>query len=358
MENTRVNSPFKVVDMAGQQLQKATIKDIARMCNVSTQTVSRVINQRPDVSPETRTAVEKAIADMGYRPSALARSLVQQRSHTLGVITAGLRYVGVAQTLNGITEQCETSGYALLLKELPRFDTLNIVPVIEALIARQVEGIIFAASELNENIKIVQVQLPAFCPPIVFLKSQPHPDHIIIGVDNYGGARSAVEYLLSLGRRNIGLISGPLEWLEARQRKQGWEEALKAAGIEVCDRYWTQGNWSSSSGETAFIELIQKYPQVDAVFCSNDQMSLGLLHHAHAIGKRVPEDLAVIGFDDLAESAYYTPALTTVKQPLRELGILAVKTLMAQIEGRESNHVGRVLTLQTELTVRDSTPKP
>ena len=136
--------------------QKITIKDIAKLCGVSTQTISRVINKRPDVSIETREAVEKAIAEMGYRPSALARSLVQQRSYTLGVITAGLKYLGVSQTLNGIAEQCEISNYALLVKELPRFDTLNIVPVIEALISRHVEGIIFAAPELNENIKMVQ----------------------------------------------------------------------------------------------------------------------------------------------------------------------------------------------------------
>lgn len=328
------------------------------MCNVSTQTVSRVINKRPDVSPETREAVERAIAEMGYQPSALARSLVQQRSHTLGVVTAGLRFVGVAQTLNGITERCEASGYALLLKELPRFDTPNIVPTIEALIARQVEGIIFAASELNDNIKLVQLQLPVFCPPILFLKSQPHPEHTIINIDNYGGAWSAVDYLLSLGRRKIGLISGPLEWLEARQRKEGWENALKAAGIEVSDQHWVQGNWSASSGETSFIELLEKYPEMDAVFCCNDQMSLGLLHHANAIGKRIPEDLAVIGFDDLAESPYFTPALTTIRQPLRELGNLAVKTILEQVRGTEPHQPGKMLTLKTELVVRDSTPRP
>jgi len=342
--------------MAFRRSQKATIKDIAKMCNVSTQTVSRVINKRPDVSPETRNAVEKAIAEMGYQPSALARSLVQQRSHTLGVIAAGLRFVGVAQTLNGITEQCEASGYALLLKELPRFDTPNIVPTIEALIARQVEGIIFAASELNDNIKIVQLQLPAFCPPILFLKSQPHPEHTVINIDNFGGASSAVEYLLSLGRRRIGLVSGPLEWLEARQRKEGWEEALKAAGIEISDRHWAQGNWSSSSGEAAFIELKEQYPEMDAVFCSNDQMSLGLLHHANAVGMRVPEDLAVIGFDDLAESPYYTPALTTIRQPLRELGNLAVKTLLEQVRGIDPHQFGKTIILKTELVVRESTP--
>ena len=343
--------------MAIQRLQKATIKDIAKMCRVSTQTVSRVINKRPDVSPETREAVEKAIAEMGYQPSALARSLVQQRSYTLGVITAGLRFVGVAQTLNGIAEQCENSNYALLLKELPRYDTPNIVPVIESLIAHQVEGIIFSASELNENIKIAQLQLPTFCPPIIFLKSQPNPDYTTINIDNYGGARTAVEYLLSLGRRKIGLISGPMEWLEARQRKQGWEDTLKNAGINVCDEHWAQGNWSSSSGEVAFTELVKKYPQMDAIFCSNDQMSLGLLHYAHAIGIRVPDDLAVVGFDDLAEVAYFTPALTTIRQPLRELGFLAVKTLLAQIEGTEALFPGNTFTLQTELLVRDTTPK-
>jgi LacI family transcriptional regulator len=357
MENTRGNSIFQVVVMSRQYLKKVTIKDIAKMCGISTQTVSRVINNRPDVAPETRVAVEKAITEMGYQPSALARSLVQQRSYTLGVITAGLRFVGVSQTLNGIAEQCENSNYALFLKELPRFDTPNIVPVIDALIARQVEGIILAASELNGNIKIAQLQLPAFCPPIIFLKSQPSPDHTTISIDNYGGARTAVEYLLSLGRRKIGLISGPMEWLEACQRKQGWEDALKNAGVSVCDEHWAQGNWNSSSGETAFIELLEKYPDMNAVFCSNDQMALGLFHHAHAIGISIPEDLAVIGFDDLAESPYFTPALTTIRQPLRELGILAVKTLLAQIEGADTKPTGDVFTLQTELIVRDSTPK-
>lgn len=335
--------------------QKITIKDIAKLCGVSTQTISRVINKRPDVSPETREAVEKAIAQMGYRPSALARSLVQQRSYTLGVITAGLKYLGVSQTLNGIAEQCEVSGYALLVKELPRFDTLNIVPVIEALIARHVEGIIFAAPELNENIKMVQSQLPSFCPPILFLKSKANPNYTTISVDNYGGARKAVEYLFSVGKRRIGLISGPLEWLEARQRKQGWEDALKSVGEPVLDQFWAQGNWSASSGEAAFVELSQKYPEMDAVFVSNDQMALGLYHYAHEHSINIPEDLSVIGFDDTPESAYFTPPLTTITHPLGELGSLAVKTLLTQIEGEDPQPPVKAITLQTQLIVRNST---
>lgn len=343
--------------MAHKKTQKITIKDIAQMCNVSTQTVSRVMNKRPDVSPETREAVEKAIAEMGYRPSMLARSLVQQRSYTLGVILAGLRYMGVSQTLNGIAEESEHSGYALFVKELPRFDTPNIVPVIESLMAHQVEGIIFAAPEFGENVKVAQSQLPAACPPIIFLKCQPNPNYTSISVDNYGGARKAVEYLFSIGRRHIGLISGPLEWLEARQRKQGWEDALKGMGVEINDNKWTQGNWSSASGEASFAELIQKYPGMNAVFASNDQMALGILHYANEHGIRIPEDLAVIGFDDLTEGAYYTPALTTITNPLRDLGILAVKTLLEQIDDSNANKAHQEIVLKTEMIIRNSTPK-
>jgi LacI family transcriptional regulator len=281
---------------------------------------------------------------------------VQQHSYTLGLIIAGLRYIGVSQTLNGITEQCEEANYALLIKELPRFDTSHLVPVIEALIAHQVEGIIFAAPEVNGNVNSAQSRLPARCPPIIFLKSQPNPKYTTINIDNYGGARAAVEYLLSLGRRKIGLISGPLEWLEARQRRQAWEDALTDAGLAVSDRQWSSGNWSSASGEAAFAELLQKYPEMDAMFAGNDQMALGALHYANAHGVRVPEDLAVAGFDDIAEAAYFSPALTTVRQPLRELGILAVQTLLAQIEGAAQPLPGNLITLPAELVIRASTP--
>lgn len=343
--------------MAIQSMQKVTIKDIARMCNVSTQTVSRVINKRPDVAPDTRDAVEKAIAQMGYQPSALARSLVQQRSYTLGVIIAGLKYVGVSLTLNGITDQSELSGYSLLIKELPRFDTPDILPVIEQLIAHHVEGIIFAAPELNENVKIAQSQLPSFCPPIIFLKSQATPNYTTISVDNYGGAYRAVEYMISLGRRRVGLISGPLEWLEARRRKDGWEDALRTAGEVNLERHWAQGNWSSASGESAFAELIHRYPEMNGIFASNDQMALGVMHYANAHNIRIPQDLAIIGFDNLAESAYYTPSLTTITHPLRELGILAVRTLVSQINEADPRLPGKSIVLKTELLIRDSTPK-
>nr|WP_255603486.1 LacI family DNA-binding transcriptional regulator [Oscillochloris sp. ZM17-4] len=342
--------------MSTLRLRKVTIKDIARICKVSTQTVSRVLNKRPDVAPATREAVEKAIAELGYQPSALARSLVQQQSFTLGVIVAGLKYLGVSQTLNGIAEQCEASGYALLLKELPFFDVTDIVPIIEALIAHQVEGIIFAAPELNDNVRMVQAQLPASCPPILFVKSRPHARYTTVSIDNYQGACTAVEYLARLGRRRVACISGPMEWLESRQRWQAWADVMGRVGSPCSEAQWCAGNWSSASGEAAFERLMRTYPEMDAVFASNDQMALGVLHYAYTHGIRVPDDLAVVGFDDLSDSAQFSPALTTVRQPLRELGILAVKTLLSQVEGDATPSASTMITLQPELVIRDSTP--
>jgi LacI family transcriptional regulator len=340
--------------MQNHRQQKVTIKDIARMCNVSTQTISRVINHRPDVSDDTRQLVEKMIEEMGYHPSALARSLVKQRSFTLGVITAGLKYVGVAQTLNGITEECEASGYALLIKELPSFNTPKIVPLVENLISHEVEGIIFAAPDINDNIAVVQSQLPSYCPPIVFLKGGPNPRFTTISIDNYGGACMAVEHLYASGRKHIGFISGPLDWLESRQRKQGWMDTIQKHNGCIDDSCWTEGNWSSSSGAIAAQKLITKYSNMDAVFVSNDQMALGLLHYAHENQIRVPEDLAVIGFDDLTESEYFSPALTTIEHPLRDLGVLAVKTLLKQIESTANPTPIETIVLKTELVKRDS----
>ena len=335
---------------------RVTIREIARMCGVSVQTVSRVINGRPDVSLETRASVEAAIASTGFQPSAVARSLVHRRSNTLGVIAAGLRYFGVAQTLNGITEQSEASGYALLVKELAGFDTVDIVPVIEFLVAHRVEGIIFAAPELETNVRSVQAQLPAACPPIVFLKSEPSDEYTSIVITNYLGGRQATEHLLALGRRRIGHLSGPLEWREARDRRDGWWDVLREAGEAAGPRF--EGNWSSASGAAAFEQMLTVQPDLDAVFVGNDQMALGVLHIANKRGIRIPDDLAVVGFDGLPESAEFTPSLTTINQPLRELGRLAVDELLAHVDSDFGRGEPRTITLETELIVRESAPNP
>lgn len=334
---------------------KVTIKDIAEMCHVSTQTVSRVINNRPDVSPETRQAVEDAIERVGYQPSALARMLVQQRSMTLGFVTTGLKYVGIAQTLNGIAEACETTGYGLLVKDLPESAQQKLADVIDFFIARHAEGIIVLVPGLNVPAYLAGERIPPSCPPMVFLKSRDDTDYTTIAVDNAGGSRVATEHLLGLGRRHVAHICGPLGWLESRQRREGWAAALVAAGRPVEDRAVVAGDWTSQSGAACMETLLDQYPEMDGLVAGNDQMALGAMSVCHRRGLRIPEDIAVIGFDGVSEAEHFTPPLSTIRQPLREMGVAAVTELLAQVNDADPAAPAKHLVLDVELIARTST---
>jgi LacI family transcriptional regulator len=336
--------------------KRATIKQVAKAAGVSTQTVSRVINDRPDVAPETRERIQQVITDLHYQPSALARSLIQQRSYTLGVVTAGLKFFGPSRTLNGITNKAEELRYALLLEELPQFDTNNIKPLLQNLLAHHVDGIVWAVPEVGDNHQWVDEILNDIPVPIVFLTMQPRSGISTVSIDNYAGGVLATQHLLDLGRRRIGHISGPLDWWEARQRKLAWQDTIKKAGLSVTDAHCAEGNWSSSSGETAFMQLLQTYPDMDAVFVGNDQMALSLLQVANQRGMQIPGQLAVAGFDNFAESAYFWPPLTTINHNHHELGCRAVQELVNQIEAVHCNQriEPKNIWLLTELIVRES----
>src|ERR671922_1200819 len=179
--------------------RRPTIKQVAKATGVSTQTVSRVINNRPDVAPETRERILTTINELGYQPSALARSLIQQRSYTLGVVTAGLKFIGPSRTLNGITSAAEEAGYALLLKELPRFDTDDVAPIFQALLSHHVDGIIWAVPEVGENHAWVTRQSWDFEIPLVYITMEPREEISVVAIDNYLGGRMAVSHLLEQG---------------------------------------------------------------------------------------------------------------------------------------------------------------
>jgi LacI family transcriptional regulator len=336
--------------------KRATIKQVAKAAGVSTQTVSRVINDRPDVSPETRGRIQQVIVDLDYQPSALARSLIQQRSYTLGIVTAGLKFIGPSRTLNGITNKAEELGYALLLEEMLQLDTDNIKPILQDLLARHVDGIVWAVPEVGDNHRWVGEILNDVPVPVVFLTMQPRPGVSTVAVDNYAGGVLATRHLLEQGCRRIGHISGPLEWWEARQRKQAWLDTLHNAGLSTTDETCTEGNWSSSSGEAAFNQLLESYPGMDGVFAGNDQMALTVMQIAHRRGLCVPRNLAVIGFDNLAESAYFWPALSTINHSLYELGCRAVQETVEQIEAvhRDEKLEPQNILLSPELIVRES----
>ena len=311
---------------------RATIKEVASAAGVSTQTVSRVINERPDVSPETRKRVQEVIEAMGYQPSALARSLIRQRSYTLGVVTAGLKFIGPSRTLSGITAAVEEAGYALLLKELPYSEEKNIEPILQAFLSRHVDGIIWAVPEIGENRSWIREHPLELDVPIVYLTMEPQEDISVVSVDNQLGGRLATSHLIEQGYRNIGHIAGPLDWWESRQRFAGWRDALLQAGCDYQENHWVEGNWSSASGAQAAEKLLDQYPQTDAIFVANDQMALAVLQIAHQREKRVPEDLGVVGFDNIHESAYFLPSLTTVQQDQYHVAKVAVEEILKVIE--------------------------
>ena len=337
---------------------RPTIKEVASVAGVSTQTVSRVINDRPDVAPETRTRVQNVITELNYRPSALARSLISHRSHTLGVVTAGLDYIGPSRTLSGIASAAEDAGYSVLLKELPSFDTKEISPIFQAFLSRHVDGIIWAVPEVSENRKWISNPPTDIEIPLVFLTMEHQNNLSIVSIDNYQGGHMAVSHLLEQGFRHIGHISGPLDWWEARQRKAGWNDALIEAGFAVKDHYWAEGNWSSESGSLAFQRLLEQYTEMDAIFIGNDQMALGVIQIARQKGLEIPDDIGLVGFDNIPESAYFCPPLTTMQQDHYSLAKLAVEEIIKTIEsvwdGAELDGPVNSIILPPTLVVRQS----
>ena len=322
--------------IVADRTKRVTIKDVAQAAGVSTQTVSRVMNNTSYVSAETRLRVEEVVAQMGYRPSTLARSLIQQRSYTLGVVTFGLKYIGPSRTLNGIADKADELGYMLLMKKMDTFDPNRIDEVIDSLLARQVDGIIWDVPENNENRAWAQgiESLPV---PIVFMSMEPKPGYSVVSMDSYLGAQMATQHLLEQGCRQIGHISGPLDWWEARLRMQGWRDTLEKTGIRVSDHHWEQGNWSSASGAVAAEKLFAHYPEMDGVFVANDQMALSVLSEACRRGIKVPGQLAVVGFDGIPESANFYPSLTTISQDPQLLGGQAVQSLVEMIQALQSS---------------------
>jgi len=315
------------------------------------------MNNRPDVSEETRTRVWETIDKLNYQPSAIARSLIHQRSLTLGIVTAGLRYQGPSRTLYGIIHRAEELGYTLLLKELPEFDASRALPLLNSLLERRVDGILWAVPEVGNNRDWLGEQLGGLPVPVVFVTMEPRTGLSIVDVDNYAGGRMATQHLLDQGYRHIGHITGPLDWWEARQRRAGWHDALLAAGVPADTLRTEEGNWFTEGGEKAIARLLESYGEMDAVFVGNDQMALSVLQMACRRGIRVPQELAVVGFDGLPDTAHYWPPLTTVYQDQPQLGRLAVEELVRAIDAGRQEQLAfepRTVILLPELIVRAS----
>jgi len=345
--------------------RRVTIRDVAQEAGVSTQTVSRVLNDRPDVAPETYARVRRVISDTGYSPNMLARGLTQGRTHILGVVAYGLEYFGPSRILTGIERQAAATGYAMSLTLIHRPETDAVGDVLAAILGRQVDGVIWAIPEIAGNRSWLRERAGEMPVPVVIVGGTTGDDlPPSIGIDNRAIGRLATQHLLAGGARRIAIVTGPLDWWEARERLAGWREIQRAAGLEPADRLVFEGDWTPSSGEEGLHQLYRRTSDIDAVFASNDQMALGVMHAAHRLGLHVPEQLAVVGVDDIAEGSHFWPPLTTVHQPLADAGELAVEEVVRAIRasrpGRhvEISHLARVNLLQPELIVRESSRLP
>ena len=300
---------------------RVSMAQVAALAGVSGQTVSRVVNDSPRVDPATRSRVEQAMADLGYRPHPAARALRTGRSQTIGLVVTTLATVGNSRMLQATAEAADERGYALTVVTAAGADGVS--RAFHRLEDQGVDGAIVlneasaqvSASERPEGLRLVVVDA-ADDDGLKTVRS-----------DHAGGAALATTRLLELGHARVDHLAGPADSFAAAERERGWRDTLIAAGVEP--PAVVRGDWSADSGHSAAEALTA----ASAVFCANDQMALGLLRALADAGTRVPEDVAVIGFDDVPDAANYRPPLTTIRQDFAALAHRAVEALVAEIEG-------------------------
>lgn len=324
--------------------------DVARRAGVSHQTVSRVLNGLPNVRPETRERVTAAIAELGYRRNNAARALVTRRSSMIGVMTSGSTLWGPSSALIAVESAARAAGYHVSLAGLGSLDNGLVSGVLEYFSDQSVEGIIVIAPEaaLAHAADPLVAKVPVV---MVAADTRPSPGLHITSVDQEGGARLAVRHLLDLGHRSIVHVSGPLEWFDAAARQRGWQSEMQAAAIEPAPPIL--GDWTAASGYAAGATLASSTLPT-AVFAANDLMALGLVRALHDHGIAVPQQVSVVGFDDIPGSAHFIPGLTTVKQDFVALGRQCIDILLSALNGG----VDDPAPIEPELIIRESTAAP
>ncbi len=331
---------------AGDHPGRPLMVDVARRAGVSHQTVSRVLNDHPNVSPQTRAGVLAAIRDLGYRRNAAARTLVTGRTNALGVISFDTTLFGPASMLYGI-ERAAHPDYSVAIASLPAFDRRSLLEAVERFLGQGVEGIIVIAPETTA---VAALRGLAAGIPLVAVGCLPSAPLPSVAIDNRAGAARATRHLLDLGHETVYHLAGPGTWLDAQERIAGWRDALADAGAREPELF--RGDWSARSGYEIGHRLSAK-PDVTAVLCANDPMALGLLRALADRGRKVPGDVSVVGFDDIPEAPYFQPPLTTVRQDFGELGRRAVHLIMDHIsDGRSAS---APMPISPDLVVRAST---
>ena len=339
--------------------KRVTIKDVAQVAGVSTQTVSRVLNKRPDVSKKTRAHVNQIITELGYSPNVFARNLSRGRSNTLGVIGYGLVYYGSSSTLTGIENKANELGFSLTLSLIDRVEPSRVDQILYDLLSRRVEGIIWAVPGDVHSFQWLTKKFSGTQTPHVYINKGADSSDFVAAIDNRIGGKLATEHLVQQGYKRIGIITGPRNWWEADERLNGWREVVEAAGYSNLESLIVEGDWEAPSGDRGLHTLLDRNPDLDAVFVSNDQMSLGTLQAARNLTLNVPEELGIVGFDDIPEAAYFYPTLTTVRQDTHKLGAIAVEKINELIQAQQEDQViePETIWLEPHLIIRNSSSR-
>ena len=325
--------------------RRPVMADVARLAGVSHQTVSRVINGSASIRPSTRERVQRAIADLGYHPNTAARALVTRRSKIIGIIGSNTALYGPASIQFSIQDAARAAGYFTSLVTLDAVTHDELRGALDYLSRQSVEAIIMIVTQ-QDALAVVRSEATAI--PLIVVEGELSGRGLSVGVDQTAGARLATQHLVDLGHRDIVHVSGPLTWTEARARRAGYVEVMRAAGLAV--RADFEGDWTPARGYAIGRELVTRN-DFSAVFTANDQMAIGVLHAFAQAGIAVPDDVSLVGFDDVPEAAYLNPALTTVRQDFHTVGRRAIELLTAVVDGTSDT----TPLLAPELIVRDST---
>ncbi|MGN9761980.1 LacI family DNA-binding transcriptional regulator [Streptomyces sp. SD31] len=327
--------------------------DVARLAGVSQKTVSRVFNDEPYVSADVRRRVLEAAEELGYRPNNAARALASGRTRSIGVVTLGTALYGPASLIMGVERAARNTGYALRVVNTMEGDPAGVVGAVESLLDQGVDGIVISEpiDEGHDGDLSARLDMPVLvlgAPPMLT------PRALAAGTGADLMARTATEHLLELGHETVHHLAGPQRWYAARDRAEGWRAALTAHGRTVPPV--VEGDWSAASGYAAGRELASD-GEVTAVFAANDDMAIGLVRALAEAGRRVPEDVSVVGFDDIPVAPYVTPPLTTMRQPFDAVAQEGLKRLVHAIENPQADPLP-ASDPPVDLVIRSSTAPP
>ncbi|HET7013348.1 MAG TPA: LacI family DNA-binding transcriptional regulator [Streptosporangiaceae bacterium] len=330
--------------------REPAMTDVAKLAGVSHQTVSRVLNGHPNVRTRTRIRVQAAIEELGYRPNRAARMLATGTSQVIGFVSRSSTLFGPASMVTALAEAALRQGFTVNVESVRTLDRKPVSDAIGRLLDQRVAGlvVIMPVDSANDALDDLPDDIP-----LVNVDGDPRRPTELVTVDQEAGARAATTHLLEAGHRTVWHVSGPGNWFDSQGRIAGWQQALTDAGADVPPVM--PGDWSAASGYKAG-QILARMNDVTAIFAANDHLALGILRALHEKGQRVPEDVSVVGFDDVPEAAYFIPPLTTIRPDFDGVAAASLDLLIAQI--RAGRRLGDRRILPPTLVKRQSVGPP